>query len=224
MADSQGPQPRKGWSTFAIEQKVGVIIFAITGFGGLILSIIFIGQSLRAPFQVNYDGEAFATTSQREAEEVERQKRTDTDGDGINDYDELNVYRTSPYLADSDSDGFDDGQEIKSGNDPNCPTDEEGCGRAVDSGVNSPLVASDLTDQLPFEDAGLGVQIQDEGDIQTLLSQLSTDEIRAALLQQGIDQATVDSLSDQELRDLFDSALDELADSGAITEILEQTQ
>lgn len=223
MAATPPRQPRKGWSTFAIEQKVGVVIFSVTGVVGLVLSIVFIGQSLRSPFQIDYDGERFVTTSERNAEEVQRQKTTDTDGDGLNDYDELNVFRTSPYLADSDSDGFDDNQEIKSGNDPNCPTDQN-CGRAVDRGVNSPLVASDLSDELPFEEAGLGVQIEDEGDIEALLGQLTNSDIRSALLQQGIDQATVDSLSDEELREMFNTALAELSESGAITEILDQAR
>lgn len=223
MANDPTGQPKKGWSTFAIEQKVGVIIFSVTGVAGLVLSIVFIGQSLKSPFQVDYDGERFVTSSQRETEEIQLQKTTDTDGDGLNDYDELNVFRTSPYLADSDSDGFDDNQELKSGNDPNCPTDQN-CGRAVDAGVNNPLVASDLTDDLPFEDAGFGGAITGEADVQALLGQLTNDDIRSALLDQGIDQATVDALSDDEVREMFDSALAELAESGAITEILDQVQ
>lgn len=223
MAAKKDQQPKTGWSTFAIEQKVGLLIFSVVGVGGLILSIVFMAQSLRAPFEVDYDGELFVSGSERQAQEIERQRTSDTDGDGINDYDELNVYRTSPYLQDSDSDGFDDGQEIKSGNDPNCPTGEN-CGRAVDRGVNSPLIASDLSDELPFEEAGLGDVIQDASDVEALLGQLTNEDIRGALLQQGIDQETIDSLSDDELRELFNTALAELSASGAITEILEQAR
>ena len=43
----------------------------------------------------------------------------DTDGDGISDFDEVNLYKTNPALADSDNDGFTDGAEIISGFDPN---------------------------------------------------------------------------------------------------------
>lgn len=46
----------------------------------------------------------------------------DTDGDGLSDYDELYIYKTSPYLKDTDSDGYTDDTEIKTGNNPNCPT------------------------------------------------------------------------------------------------------
>ncbi len=36
----------------------------------------------------------------------------DTDGDGISDYDEINIYNTDPTKSDSDSDGVDDGSEL----------------------------------------------------------------------------------------------------------------
>jgi hypothetical protein len=37
---------------------------------------------------------------------------TDTDGDGISDSDEINVYRTDPEKMDTDGDGIDDGEEL----------------------------------------------------------------------------------------------------------------
>ncbi len=48
-------------------------------------------------------------------------RRRDTDQDGLTDYDEQYLYKTSAYLKDSDSDGFDDKAEVTSGNDPLCP-------------------------------------------------------------------------------------------------------
>lgn len=48
-------------------------------------------------------------------------KAKDTDKDGLDDYSELRVYRTSPYIADSDGDAVPDGEEVKKGTDPNCP-------------------------------------------------------------------------------------------------------
>ncbi len=46
-------------------------------------------------------------------------KTVDTDGDGLSDYDEVNVFHTSPFLADSNSDGINDYDSIKRGIDPN---------------------------------------------------------------------------------------------------------
>lgn len=48
----------------------------------------------------------------------------DSDEDGISDFDELNIYETDPYVADSDGDGYVDGAEILSGFDPNSPSIE----------------------------------------------------------------------------------------------------
>ncbi len=45
----------------------------------------------------------------------------DSDGDGLGDYDEINVYFTDPANPDSDGDGFNDGDEINAGSDPNDP-------------------------------------------------------------------------------------------------------
>ncbi|MDX2149368.1 MAG: Ig-like domain-containing protein [Bryobacteraceae bacterium] len=54
---------------------------------------------------------------------IERQLGTDpyasdTDGDGLEDYDEVLVHRTDPKKPDTDGDRFSDGQEVKAGSDP----------------------------------------------------------------------------------------------------------
>lgn len=45
--------------------------------------------------------------------EVELIFSVDTDRDGISDYDERTIYKTDPKRADSDGDGIDDGEELK---------------------------------------------------------------------------------------------------------------
>ena len=42
----------------------------------------------------------------------------DTDGDGLGDYDEINIHLTDPNLADTDGDFIDDGVELSNGTDP----------------------------------------------------------------------------------------------------------
>lgn len=44
---------------------------------------------------------------------------TDSDGDGLADFDETNTWKTDPAKADTDGDGFDDGTEVKGGYNPN---------------------------------------------------------------------------------------------------------
>jgi len=48
----------------------------------------------------------------------------DSDNDGISDYDEVNIYNTNPFSADTDNDGFTDGAEILSGFNPNDASSE----------------------------------------------------------------------------------------------------
>jgi hypothetical protein len=45
----------------------------------------------------------------------------DTDGDGLADGDEVNVWHTNPLVADTDGDGFPDGSEVQNGYNPNGP-------------------------------------------------------------------------------------------------------
>jgi len=44
--------------------------------------------------------------------------KLDTDGDGLTDKQEKEIYRTDPYNKDTDGDGYTDKQEIDSGFDP----------------------------------------------------------------------------------------------------------
>ncbi len=69
----------------------------------------------------------------------------DTDGDGLSDWDEVNVYRTNPLLPDTDGDGLSDGEEIRLGTDPlRKDTDGDGLEDAVDP---DPLLTSTPTPQ-----------------------------------------------------------------------------
>src|SRR3989338_8661953 len=112
---------RQRWLAMAGDQKIGFVLFSVMGVAGLFLSLIFLLQQMKAPFVVDYDGEAFLTSSERELQEIQAQQNSDTDDDGLSDYDEENVYRTSAFFSDSDGDGFRDGEEVVSGNNPNCP-------------------------------------------------------------------------------------------------------
>ncbi|MDF7826499.1 InlB B-repeat-containing protein [Pontiellaceae bacterium B12227] len=67
---------------------------------------------------------------------------TDSDGDGINDYEELYVHGTDPDNSDSDGDAVDDGQELSLGLNPNkADTDDDGLadGEEVNTYGTNPL-------------------------------------------------------------------------------------
>ena len=48
-------------------------------------------------------------------------KSIDTDNDGLTDYEEVKIYHTDPNNPDTDGDGYKDGQEVKNGYNPNGP-------------------------------------------------------------------------------------------------------
>jgi hypothetical protein len=68
--------------------------------------------------------------------QLEGLKDQDTDQDGLTDFEELYVYKTSPYIADSDSDDLNDKLEIEQGSDPNCPKGTD-CGRTTNGNTNT---------------------------------------------------------------------------------------
>lgn len=57
-------------------------------------------------------------------ERMQKEASQDSDLDGIADYDEVALYKTDPFAADSDNDGFTDGAEILNGYDPTDPSAE----------------------------------------------------------------------------------------------------
>jgi hypothetical protein len=78
--------------------------------------------------------------------------QTDTDGDGLSDWDEIAVYKTDPTRADTDGDGLSDGQEVALGTDPRqADTDGDGVkdGTEVKQGTDPKDPSSTLPQNLP---------------------------------------------------------------------------
>lgn len=147
--------------------------------------------------------------------------KSDTDKDGLSDYDERNIYRTSAYLSDTDGDGSGDGDEIKSGSDPLCAagqncanttpvTNKDWSGAGSSSAAVSGNVAGDFTpEQLqqmqlvqqlsngaaPTQSSGLpGAS---DSQAQTILNgQADAATLRASLISSGIPKADLDKISD----------------------------
>lgn len=110
----------------------------------------------------------------------------DTDGDGLTDYEEIYIYGTSPYLKDSDGDGMDDKYEVEMGYDPNCKGKE--CSNVAPNN-------NDLDDQ---QTANNDTSVSADADI-SFLEDLSADQIRELLLDQGVPQELLSQFSDEEL-------------------------
>ncbi|MCD6442097.1 hypothetical protein J7L24_00925 [bacterium] len=117
----------------------------------------------------------------------EHAKQEDTDKDGISDYDEVYVYKTSPYIQDSDSDAFSDQEEIEAGSDPLNPNSTP---YRQDKDAESNL-SEDSMPEVPENE------------------QFSSEDIRNFLIQAGIAKEIVDNINDNDLKKLYNDTKEE---------------
>ncbi len=153
--------------------------------------------------RVKVDDTTSLDPQKRAQNEIETLKKTDTDSDGVSDYDELTVYRSSPYVRDTDSDGVLDGEEIRRGTSPTCPEGTD-ClfnplagGAQTTTSTDTGAVPAGGETQDPL--ASLGAET--EGSVGINITQ-----IREALVINGVPQAEVEALSDEEILKLIEEA------------------
>ena len=91
------------------QQKMGVFMLSLFAVFAVGLGVLKIRNTLYAPFALNSDV-PYAT--KEEIDTNEGLMYRDTDKDGLNDFDELYVYVTSPYLKDTDSAAIVTGKQI----------------------------------------------------------------------------------------------------------------
>jgi hypothetical protein len=218
-ADRENNQlPARPAGKLAKSQMIMALVLAVFAFIVIIVWLIQLKNTISQPFVYAPAGpEAGLSATDQQI----MQSSQDTDGDGLNDWDELNFYGTSPYLEDSDSDGFTDKQEIDSNNDPNCPNDRDcslsglldgdsevignGSGSSSQSGVS----LNDLINQLrPAASADLPTAPGDQsGDINELLGGLDAASLRQLLLQYGMKEEILNQISDEQLMSTFEESL-----------------
>jgi hypothetical protein len=210
-------------SALKAEQKVAFALLLFLGFGGAYFGFRSFGANLYRPIEMQfakyYTGEDVLSLSGDDDAQFEELKNKDTDLDGIVDYDELYVYKTSPYLADSDSDGFDDKMEIFSGNDPNCP---EGvvCGSSVNT-KKVEIEADSNNENLVTEAAATGdLQFETTDEIKDFFGQASIEDIRAALIDSGLSAEQVTQIDDDVLKQMFNQAIEETATTGEFDSLI----
>jgi hypothetical protein len=200
------------------EQKAGFIFVIVCGLTALVLGGQYLWTHMAEPFSISYTGPKFLTGSEEEAARIAEQRKLDSDFDTVNDYDELYIYKTSPYLADSDSDGLTDASEISAGQDPNCAPDAP-CA----SMNNEDVVLSNGSAQLDQEAAALAAQQQALDAALTELYSLQPTEIRQLLIESGAAQAEVDAMTDEEVLVLYQGILQELEQQGEIDKLIPST-
>jgi len=225
--DEESSRPKIGdwWRGLAHEQKISALILGVCGLLTVVLAVVHVRGQLTAPFMVP---KTLAIAAQKtldaqtdDVAQMEKLKTTDTDHDGLSDYDELYVYHTSPYLPDTDSDGIPDLIEIARGTDPNCPKGEA-CTAAADlmpvtatsSGfqdlLNTPLIPQGL------QNAALGTNASSVAGVESFLTSPPTPEsmtpaqIRTYLISNHIiTEADLKSVPDADMKAIYSAAYQE---------------
>lgn len=176
------------------EHRAGAWVVLLVGIIGLGLGMFHWRSNFTDAFRKDIAGQ-WKTPEEIEAERLVGMKVKDTDADGINDFDESYIFRTSPYLADSDSDGESDRDELAQGSNPNCPKGSE-CGPMAGAYVSATsTIASDLAPP-------------DYAQIERLLNP-TADEIRQILIESGMNAAELEKIDDVTLIELYQESLKE---------------
>lgn len=184
-------------SRLSAAQKTGFVLLLVFGLMVVSLAFLQMRNAIYSPFVIRISEEDQEARELLEVDETTRLQQIDTDHDGLNDYEELFFYETSPYLPDTDSDGINDKEELDSGNNPLCPQGTTCDTEAFDATTTSTLDTAPLQDSIALPDE-LVDNAQDEvvagleGEIDIADIAQNPDLIRQLLLQTG--QITAEQL------------------------------
>lgn len=210
---------RKTQPAFSKEQKLGFALVIGVGFLAFVMGGFYIGAHLTDAFDIEYDGPAIMTVEQQQAKALLDLQTSDTDGDSFSDYEELYLYRTSPYLTDTDGDGTDDATEVAQGTDPNCAP-----GAACSSVENDAFGSSGTVVTPQFETPG-GEVLQENLDLLDAFTEdVSAEDVRQFLIEGGISEEQVNALSDDEVIQLYESVIVDLNNSGELESLVQPAQ
>ncbi len=203
MNDESGA--KKGLSR---EQKTGFFFLVIFGVLAVGFGMVQLRNTIYGPFVLSLSPDKPISF---DLDEKTRLQLIDTDQDGLNDYEELEFYGTSPYLPDTDSDTIGDKAEIDAGTDPACPEgDSCATAAAVGGGATvppAPLVSTDGIDPVGLVGSSLGgggdtgaqssASLSQE-EIQALIR--DPEALRQLLLQSGkLSKEALDKIDDATL-------------------------
>ncbi len=191
--------------SFSNNHRVWWSLVLVVSFLGILVGSWRIIKNIKSPFQLSDNILPNDLSVKTELDKLVELRQKDSDQDGLSDYEELYIYNTSPYLQDTDSDGYPDKVEIDTGNDPNCPAGEN-C-------------------LLEEEGGKLASPVPSQGNKDEVMDffQLDSASLRALLIDQGMDPEVLNAVDDQTLQQLYQEALKEFQASNDTTQT-DQTQ
>lgn len=198
-------------------------MLGVCGMTAIGLSLYRVKSAINDPFLVDRSEIVAAKNivGQTPEEKEALQKRTDTDGDGLSDWDEENVYRTNPNLRDTCGDGQPDNVRVATGKNLNCQSGHPSGGspalfnpgtatsgtsdgsaalQQLYPGLNAPALFGSQT--IPTSTGPLG---QQAAQFEQILPR-DPAAIRAALSGK-VDPSKLSALSDEQLLEYYDQAI-----------------
>ncbi|MCF7820074.1 MAG: hypothetical protein K9M44_01200 [Candidatus Pacebacteria bacterium] len=198
-------------------QKVAIIILAVCSLAIILFSFWQLKDSIYGPFSfedqyqqlASLDNLPQGTCQGENCVNEEELKNKDTDGDGLNDWEELNFYMTSPYLEDTDSDGINDKLEVESNSNPNCPSGQN-CDQAEIVSTNNDLQNALLDLQLQDEQIQLDLNTTGDNPLEAIISgEADANSLRSLLIEAGMEADMVNAFTDEELLTIYNETLSE---------------
>lgn len=190
-------QERQSFSSLPRPQKIAVILLSLVACGIIGVWIWQFENRINSPFRLSPEDKILAEEAAKKKAEEETINRTkDTDKDGLTDYDETNIYGTSPYLEDTDGDNISDFDEVRIGSDPLCAEGSD-CSLFTSDKTDNLGDATEEVSQNPAE------KVEDDLLIKALSGDGNAETMRQILLQAGASKEEVDLISDEDLMNMY---------------------
>lgn len=182
-------------------QRAAFLFLSALSLGVLVLWVWQFNSRLTSPFSIPGSNKAEELNTE---DFIAAISNMDSDGDGLTDNEEVNLYNTSPYLEDSDSDGISDREEIENGTNPNCAPGQQ-CNV---QDVPALTTTASNTAAVSTETAAVVVDSGNSDSLQAMMAgQADAAQLRALLLDSGADADMLQQLSDEELLKTYQEML-----------------
>lgn len=179
-------------------KKIGAILLALFGILAVVLGVLKIRNTVYGPFALKNTLPS-DVKQQVVDNNIGYQRQLDTDKDGLSDFDELNVYSTSPYLYDTFGYGMSDAEVIKRGL-RLCPNAGKNCSNGETVSVQVGATSSSLISTFgpgPAVDT-VGSATSTMPDLESIIN--NPKQLRQILVQSGkITAAELSKIPDADL-------------------------